>query len=162
MSSSFEPSRPGTHSTPSPHPAQHPFPHAWVYESTTLAWWPHALPPKAWLAFAYNLTWLYVESDAVPPRTLVDFREHHCLVLDRLNGGFSWGDVEREVCPLHGNTDNLPRPRRSRTPWESTPQGHHRHCGQFGEGEKRLGDRSVHPHRTMVGTCAVCDRGCTT
>ncbi len=109
MSSSFEPPRPGARNIPSRQPAAHLFPLAWIYESSTLARSPHAHPRKAWIAFAYNLRWVYVESDAVPTRTLLDFREHHCLVLDRLDDGACWGDVEREVCPFHGDTDNRPR-----------------------------------------------------
>ncbi len=51
---------------------------------------------------------MYVESRTVPPRTLLDFRDHPCLVLDRLDADATWAEVEREVCPFQGNTDGRP------------------------------------------------------
>ncbi len=67
---------------------------------------PHAL--EAWLAFGYHLRWKFVDADTVSPRTLLDFRDHPCLELDRLDAGSTWADVEREVRPFEGNADSRP------------------------------------------------------
>ncbi len=79
-----------------------------MYELSTRAGSGRAHPREAWVAFAYNLRWMYVESDTVSPRTLLDFRDHHCLVLERLDTGATWADVEREVSPFEDSTDNRP------------------------------------------------------
>ncbi len=108
MSSVVEPSQPGARHSPSGQPPAHIFPRALVHQLNTRAGSPHARPREAWVAFAYNLRWKYMESDAVSPRTLLDFRDHHCLVLDRLDAGATWADVEREVCPFQSSDHSRP------------------------------------------------------
>ncbi len=79
-----------------------------MYHSTSLAQSPNAHPGEAWVAFAYHVHWKYVESSTVPPQTLLDFRDHPSLVVDRLDASASWVDVEREVCGFEANTDGRP------------------------------------------------------
>ncbi len=85
------------------------FPRVWMYHSTSLAQSPNAHPREAWVAFAYHVHWKYVEPNAVLPRTLLDFRDHPCLVVDRLDADTTWVDVEREVCALKAPWTAAPR-----------------------------------------------------
>ncbi len=107
MSRSSEPARPGAGRAASGDSAGQLFPLAWVYESSALARSPHAHPRKAWVAFAYNIRWMYVESEAVSPRTLFDF-EAISARAGSVGARATWAEVEREVYAFEGNTDGRP------------------------------------------------------
>ncbi len=80
-----------------------------MYQLSTLARSPHVHARKAWLAFGYHLRWKFVGLDGVPPRPLLDFRDHSCLELSRSNAGSTWADIEGEVYPFEGDADCVPR-----------------------------------------------------
>ncbi len=109
MSSSSDPSGSAARHSPSGKPAAQEFPRGWVYPSTTRARSPRGGDPReAWVAFAHNLRWKYVKSGVESPCSLLDFRRDPCLVLDRLDSGATWADVEGVVCPFEGNADGGP------------------------------------------------------
>ncbi len=71
VSCSSEPAGGGARRTGSGEPAGPLLPRGWVYESSALPRSPRAHPREAWVAFAYNLCWMFATSESVSPRTLL-------------------------------------------------------------------------------------------